>query len=1111
MIYKKGLTYQKGAIKIDTLVLVPNSFQLFNANKEVLDSTYFDFNYNTNLLIFKKEFNDTLTVNYFYLPEFLTKKYVVFDKKQIVPNDDGILLRLQDKKINKTSSLLEGLQTSGSISRAVTLGNNQNTVLNSNLDLQIGGKLSETVAIKASIQDSNIPIQEGGYSQKIDEFDQIFIELSSKNWRIRAGDLFLENRQSNFLNFNKKVQGLLTHVSWESSKASNSIFASAALVRGQYAKSTITPTEGNQGPYKLRGSNNELYVLIISGSENVFINGVVQQRGEDKDYVIDYNAGEIKFNPTKPITSEMRIVVEYQFSERNFSRFLTYNGYERKSNKWKFGTYLYSENDIKNQPLQQSLSQDQIAILQNVGDNQDLMIAPSAFQDTFSENKILYKKVLLPGIEIFQYSNNPLDVLYQVKFLFVGENKGDYKIINSSAIGKIYEYTPPIAGVKQGNFDPIVQLFAPNKLQIVTFSNQLNINNTKIDNEIALSNSDKNLFSSIDDQNNQGIAIKLNIEQQIPFKKIEAKIISKTNWIQQAYQPVERIYTIEFNRDWNLIHSAGNQFFTSNGFEFKNKKKDSLFNNWVVNYHWDKLNYSKDFDGNKHNFNFNFNSKKWLIQSYSSYMSNKNSVSTSQFFRTQSKGVYQYKKLFTGINHRAENVKEINNSTQTLTSITQKFNDMGVFIGRGDTTKVYTQLGYNYRVNDSLKNNILQRVNQSHTSYLKSQLIQNENTQLQLFSSYRILKFTNAKEDLQSINLRLLYNQSYWKQVFQTNILYEIVAGTIAQQEFTFLEVEPTRGVYMWNDYNNNGIQELQEFEIATFPDLAKYIKVFLPNQVFKNSYQNKWSLSFIFNGGALEKVNGFSKFMHKWFNQTVWNIDKKTIRDSNTFQWNPFENEANILGNLLVLKNSLFYNRAKQSNSWVYNYSLSKNKTLLNFGVQEYNSEQHQIQFFHLIKKFWLIQFQASVQQEISLSDSYFSRNFELNGFDLQPKITLQFNTNASLDLFYNYLEKENQLADFETLSQNQWGMNFIYNHANGFTSNGSLSFISNNFSGNVLSPVGFQLLQGLNVGKNYTWNFSLQKNLTEYLDVSVLYQGRKTETSPAVHTGTIQLRAFF
>ena len=43
------------------------------------------------------------------------------------------------------------------------------------------------------------------------------------------------------------------------------------------------------------------------------------QRGENKDYVINYNAGEIIFNTTYPISADMRIKVDYQISDRNYS------------------------------------------------------------------------------------------------------------------------------------------------------------------------------------------------------------------------------------------------------------------------------------------------------------------------------------------------------------------------------------------------------------------------------------------------------------------------------------------------------------------------------------------------------------------------------------------------------------------------------------------------------------------------------------------------------------------------------------------------------------------------------------------------------------------------
>ena len=53
-----------------------------------------------------------------------------------------------------------------------------------------------------------------------------------------------------------------------------------------------------------------MYVIVISGSERVYVNGVLLKRGENNDYTIDYNAGEIVFTSLFTITSEMRISIE---------------------------------------------------------------------------------------------------------------------------------------------------------------------------------------------------------------------------------------------------------------------------------------------------------------------------------------------------------------------------------------------------------------------------------------------------------------------------------------------------------------------------------------------------------------------------------------------------------------------------------------------------------------------------------------------------------------------------------------------------------------------------------------------------------------------------------
>jgi hypothetical protein len=41
----------------------------------------------------------------------------------------------------------------------------------------------------------------------LDQFDNIFMELLSEKWTVRAGDLFLENHTSQFLTFNKRYKG----------------------------------------------------------------------------------------------------------------------------------------------------------------------------------------------------------------------------------------------------------------------------------------------------------------------------------------------------------------------------------------------------------------------------------------------------------------------------------------------------------------------------------------------------------------------------------------------------------------------------------------------------------------------------------------------------------------------------------------------------------------------------------------------------------------------------------------------------------------------------------------------------------------------------------------
>jgi hypothetical protein len=1116
----KKIIVTRDTIHLEKFSINSSFFELLNTKNEPIDSTFYKIDFQKGILLLNEKFtsnSDTLVVNYLKYPDFLTKEYSLYKDSQVVSNDVGSekLYKLENTNAKKVTPF-DGLNTSGSITRGVTIGNNQNTVLNSNLDLQITGKISDKVSLRASLQDSNIPLQDGGYSQKLDQFDNIFMELFTDDWNIRAGDVFLENRKTQFLSFNKKVQGLSTSFDFGGEDNKTNVFASVAFVKGQYAKSTFTGQEGNQGPYKLKGQNGELYVLVISGSERVYVNGVLLKRGENNDYTIDYNAGEIVFTSLFTITSEMRISIEYQYSERNYNRLVTYAGATHQNKSWSFGGYLYSENDMKNQPLQQNLSPEQVQILSQAGDDQNLMVAPSAYEDAYAYNKILYKKTILNSVEVYEYSNNSSDVLYNVKFSLVGNNLGNYIIQNNNSVERIYEYVAPVNGVLQGNYEPIVKLVAPMKIQVATFLGKYNPDEkTLADFEIAVSNNDQNLFSNIDDANDDGIAFKANIKKRLFTRDWTLDAFANYQFVQEDFRSVERLYNIEFNRDWNLSTTTllGNQSLLVTGLNFDLFSKKETTNIGLFTYQFEKLDYTESYSGARHTATAFFKLNKWTIENQGSFLNSDATTSTSKFIRNLAKTKYHFGKNWVGGSVQIEDNQEKDKVTNEFSALSQRFSEYGFFVGRGDSTKVFVELGYLQRRNDSLQNGLLQHVNDSRMYVLKSKLIQNKKTDLAVYASYRTLNFTDvSRKNEPSLNSRILYNDRFFNQFMQIGTAYETSSGTIAQQEFTYVEVPTGQGVYTWNDYNGNGIQELEEFEIAPFPDQAKFVRIFLPNQVYIKTNQNKFSQSVTLNPLQWQNETGFKKLASYFYNQTSFIMDRKVKSEGDRLELNPFSSsDENMLGLNSSFRNSFYYNRGKQKHSVTYSYLVNKGKNLLSIGSQNVTNNSHQLQYTHLLQKSWLFNFFTKTIKTNLVSEDFTEKNYDLDGYQIAPKISYLFSKNTSLDFFYELQNKENKMGNFETLRQNRLGTSFSYAGEKKITVNGEFSFYENKFEGNEFSSVGFQMLEGLQAGQNLVWKLLLQKNITQFLDINLNYQGRKSETGKTIHTGNVQLRAYF
>ena len=108
---------------------------------------------------------------------------------------------------NANSNFLsdDALSKNGNISRGISFGTTQDVVVNSNLNLQVSGKLSEDIDLLMAATDNNIPFQADGTTAQLQEFDKVFIQLNNKTTKLVVGDFQLAKpKQSYFLNYYKR-------------------------------------------------------------------------------------------------------------------------------------------------------------------------------------------------------------------------------------------------------------------------------------------------------------------------------------------------------------------------------------------------------------------------------------------------------------------------------------------------------------------------------------------------------------------------------------------------------------------------------------------------------------------------------------------------------------------------------------------------------------------------------------------------------------------------------------------------------------------------------------------------------------------------------------------
>lgn len=1116
----KILPTRPDSLRIDTLSIIPGSWKLVDKNLKVIPDSLYRIDWINAVLILNEGFDqaaDSVRIEYEAFPIRFNQVYQ--HKDSTFNRIDKPVYRppfLQSRE-DPLTALREGaLQSSGSLSRGLSVGNQRDASLTSNLNLQLQGKLNRDFRIEATLTDANLPIQPEGNTRQIQDFDRVYMRIYNPSHEILGGDFDLTSGQGSFLRMNKKVQG--AKYSFNTNPAGGKYrfqtTASLAVVKGKYSRNMIQGREGSQGPYLLTGTNGESYIQIIAGSERVHIDGIQLARGEDADYVIDYNTAEIRFTPRNLITKDKRIQVEFEYTERSYARFLFYNRNEWSGRRGSWFLNLYSENDARNQPLLQDLTEANRKLLSEIGDRTDLAQVSAVHLSAFRNDRVYYKIIdtLVNGIRydsILVHSINPDSARYEAGFTFVGANRGHYEPVASPANGRVFRWVAPEDGLPAGSYEPVTRLITPQSKQVMTAGTSRAIGKRmQLNMELAVTRNDLNTFSGTDDADNAGMAIKTGITRKDLLKRDSSLMLSSFvnyRFAGSRFNPVERFREVEFERDWNLgsITGMNDENYLEAGLRLDGR--DSIRGGYRMEY----LSFGKDYTGFRQYTDGRLGGNKWEAGWNGSYLFSADPFRSTRFFRHSARYRQMIGPVSLEISENAEDNRWRDHADDSLLNISAAFREFRLQAARGTGEKQPWMIRIQQRTDLSPVNNQLKPSARAWEAESWVNVSKKPSMPFRAGLHFRMLDADSAQtsisENDRSVTGRIENRWQAWKGLLQSQTFYEIGSGFDRKPEYTYLEVPAGQGYYTWNDYNGNRIKELDEFEPAYFRDQASFIRIYRLGNEFVPTLVNRFNQVF-----TLQPKKGF---ISKFTSQLAYRIDKKTLRVDFLDFLNPFSgniSDPRIISLSSQLRHTLSFNRANPKfNADFITQRQASRATLVN-GADGKTAWSNSLLIRYKFHESWQMNSQTELSKKTSVSDFFAARNYSLS--NLSELIQMEYQPASYMRIGLDWeIRREFNPAGAEALLSNRVEAAVTGQIPEKGQISLSVQHIYISFEGIAESPAGYALLRGLKQGNNGIAQLSVRYKLGKNLVLEAVYEGRIATGSRVVHNAQVQVRAIF
>lgn len=1087
----------------------------------------------------------------------LAKDYVQYDSKLVwlasTPSDSVILqyrsldfrISYRNKNQEDIREMAEGnpfayvpsiaesrseygeLNTAGNVSRGIGFGNAQDVVVNSNLNLRLNGKLANDVEVLAVISDENNPIQPEGNTQQIQDFDQVYITLKKDSAVVTVGDFLMKRPQhSYFINYYKKSRGIQVKNVRSMKDWKLRTEAEAAISRGRFARNQIDGIEGNSGPYRLNGENGEQFIIVIAGTENVYLDGKELTRGEDNDYVINYNTGEITFTPRVLITRYSRIVCEFQYSDRNYGRTVAHAGAALSKGGFTFYVNGFNEMDLKSQDFQQNLddSSGKLDVLVGAGDGLALFENVRQ-QEEFNIDRIMYTKSIIAGSSVYIYADDPqaIDTFYEVLFTNVGVGNGSYTQAQSAANGKVFEYV----GQGAGDYAPVEVLIAPQRLNTLNIGLVHAYKNGKRGVEYSLSSRDLNTFSNLDDADNGGFGLRLYQTNERTLKN-NAEFISDFNYelVSGQYNYIERYRGLEFDRQWNKV-LANPQSLASRLPSYEHIA-NAMFclEKTPSKYVYNKAssfirpgNYSGFSNTTKGAYTWKGISIYSSLELMQSNTAEDSAELENQFysFNTNISRVF-FNRISTGLGVVTE---QSSFTRDTLLTQSYGFTSYKAYMRNGDSNALSYSLSATQRADELPRNNSFNAATLGRDVTINSKYVSKKRQTIELGGIYRQLRIDypslSSKPVESTLQSRLEWNLHFFKKLIRSRTFYQVGSGQEQRREFQYLQVQAGNGVYIWNDYDSNDLKTLNEFELASELDRqrADYIRIFTPVAGFITANTTKISQTIelspaVYFGGGKKKP-----FISRLNSLTSLILDRKILPTDLVTLLNPFGeqlSDTSLLSQSRNFRSSLFFNRGNSAYSLEYSYINTSSKVLLTNGFDSRNSLEHLFNTRVNISRVLTLNTRSIMGERLYVSEFFDDRSYGYSFYEIEPKLQFTYKNKYRLELNSKYFKARNtEQYGGETAINIELGTEFRYTEAGKGAFNAGFSFINVDFDGIASSTLGYELLRGLQNGNNSTWKIGYQRTLSNSVQVVVSYDGRKSKYADVIHLGRLVARYLF